>query len=111
MLALQLPIDHVWQILTDTTGLGATGEILTAERIDNIARITTPLRNRNDAAFELTIPLTVEKAIAARQRSSDNHENTMMLQTNPSPASLPVQPKAKAVATPRGAVPVRTTTA
>jgi methyl-accepting chemotaxis protein WspA len=70
--ALQLPIDHVWQILTDTTGLGATGEILTAERMDNIARITTPLRHRTDAAFELTIPLTVEKAIAARNASSGN---------------------------------------
>ena len=72
VLALQLPIDRVWQILTDTTGLGATGEILTAERIDNTARITTPLRHRSDAAYELTIPLTVEKAVAARHASSGN---------------------------------------
>ncbi len=72
VLALQLRIDHVWQILTDTTGLGSTGEILTAEQIDNTARITTPLRHRPDAAYELTIPLTVEKAVAARHASSGN---------------------------------------
>ena len=72
VLALQLPIEHVWQILTDTTGLGATGEILTAERIGNTARVTTPLRHRADAAYDLTIPLTAQKAVAARHASSGN---------------------------------------
>lgn len=70
VLALELSIERVWQILSDTTGLGATGEILAAERIDNMARVTSPLRHQLDAAFQLTIPLSADKAVAARYASS-----------------------------------------
>ena len=70
VLALELSIERVWQILSDTTGLGTTGEILAAERIDNTARVTSPLRHQLDAAFQLTIPLSAANAVAARYASS-----------------------------------------
>ena len=70
VLALGLGPDHVWKVLSDTTGLGTTGEVLAAERIEQTVRITSPLRHKLDAAFRLTIPLTDEDARGARLASS-----------------------------------------
>jgi len=70
VLALGLGPDHVWKVLSDTTGLGTTGEVLAAERIGQTARITSPLRHNPNAAFQLTIPLADEDARGARLASS-----------------------------------------
>ena len=70
VLALGLGPDHVWKVLSDTTGLGTTGEVLAAERIEQTVRITSPLRHKPDAAFRLTIPLDDEYARGARLASS-----------------------------------------
>lgn len=70
VLALGLGPDHVWEVLSDTTGLGTTGEVLAAERIEQTVRITSPLRHKPDAAFRLTIPLDDEDARGARLASS-----------------------------------------
>ena len=70
VLALGLSPDHVWKVLSDTTGLGTTGEVLAAERIEQTVRITSPLRHKPDAAFRLTIPLDDEYARGARLASS-----------------------------------------
>lgn len=70
VLALGLGPERVWQVLTDTTGLGATGEFLAAEQLGEVARVTVPLRHRPDAAYELTIPLAANEAAGARLASS-----------------------------------------
>jgi len=70
VLALGLSPDHAWQILADTTGLASTGEILVAERLGDVARITAPLRHRPDAAYSLTVSLMADEALAARRASS-----------------------------------------
>jgi len=70
VLALGLGPERVWQVLTDTTGLGATGELLAAERIAETVRVTAPLRHQPDAAFRLTIPVSDTEAIGAGRASS-----------------------------------------
>lgn len=72
VLALGLGPERVWQVLTDTTGLGATGEFLAAEQLKETARVTAPLRHRPDAAYRLTIPLAASEALGARLASSGN---------------------------------------
>jgi len=72
VLALGLGPERVWRILTDTTGLGATGELVAAERLGDNARITAPLRHRPDSAFRLTVSLGADEALGARQASSGN---------------------------------------
>jgi methyl-accepting chemotaxis protein WspA len=70
VLALGLGSERVWQVLTDSTGLGATGEFLAAERVGDVARVTAPLRHRPDAAYDLTINLSAKNGLAARKASS-----------------------------------------
>jgi methyl-accepting chemotaxis protein WspA len=72
VLALGLSPERVWQVLTDTTGLGTTGEFLAAEQLRETARVTVPLRHRPDAAYRLTIPLASNEALGARLASSGN---------------------------------------
>jgi len=72
VLALGLGPERVWRVLTDSTGLGATGEFLAAEKIKQTARVTVPLRHRPDAAYRLTIPLASDEAAGARLASSGN---------------------------------------
>lgn len=72
VLALGLGPERVWQVLADSTGLGATGEFLAAEQLNQNARVTVPLRHRPDAAYRLTIPLVAMEALGARLASSGN---------------------------------------
>lgn len=59
--------DRVWRMISDLTGLGETGEIVTGERRGQDFMITTPLRSAPDAAFRLKIPWTSGKSIAVQR--------------------------------------------
>ena len=59
--------DRVWRMISDLTGLGETGEIVTGERRGQDFVITTPLRSAPDAAFRLKIPWTPGKSIAIQR--------------------------------------------
>ena len=48
--------DRVWSALSDMTGLGETGEIVTGQQIDEGILITAPLRNEKNAEFRLKLP-------------------------------------------------------
>ena len=49
--------ERVWNVLTDMTRLGDTGEIIAAERVGDSMLVTAPLRHSEDAAFRLKLPL------------------------------------------------------
>ena len=59
--------DRVWRMISDLTGLGVNGEIVTGERRGQDFVITTPLRSAPDAAFRLKIPWTPGKSIAIQR--------------------------------------------
>ncbi len=59
--------DRVWRMISDLTGLGETGEIVTGERRGQDFVITTPLRSAPDAAFRLKIPWNSGKSIAVQR--------------------------------------------
>ena len=59
--------DRVWRMISDLTGLGETGEIVTGERRGKDFMITTPLRSAPDAAFRLKIPWNSGKSIAVQR--------------------------------------------
>lgn len=59
--------DRVWRMISDLTGLGETGEIVTGERRGQDFVITTPLRSAPDAAFRLKIPWNGGKSIAVQR--------------------------------------------
>ena len=70
VLALGLDPQPIWAILADNTGLGRTGEAVTAERIGDAVLVTTPLRHAPDAAFRLRIPLGSGQALATQQAAN-----------------------------------------
>jgi methyl-accepting chemotaxis protein WspA len=74
VLALGLAPDHIWQVLTDTTGLATTGEIVVAERLGDVARMTAPLRHRPDAAYSMTVPLTEAPPAATATSGARGYE-------------------------------------
>ena len=57
VLALGLGPQRIWQVMSDLSGLGDTGEIGAAQLSGNAALITTPLRHAPDAAFRMQVPL------------------------------------------------------
>ncbi len=57
VLALGLGTQRIWQVLSDLSGLGDTGEVVTGQLEGNAVLVTTPLRHTPDAAFRLRIPL------------------------------------------------------
>jgi methyl-accepting chemotaxis protein WspA len=70
VLALGLGPERVWQVLSDLSGLGRTGEIVTGEQQGQSVLVTCPLRNAPDAAFKLQIPLGGETGAAAQKAAS-----------------------------------------
>ena len=51
--------ERVWNVLSNMSGLGETGEIVVGERSGDSVLITAPLRHSPDAAFRMKIPLGV----------------------------------------------------
>jgi methyl-accepting chemotaxis protein WspA len=70
VLAMGLTPKQIWQTLSDLSGLGETGEILTSERRGESVLVTAPLRHVADAAFKLQIPLGSEHATATQRAAS-----------------------------------------
>jgi methyl-accepting chemotaxis protein WspA len=70
VLALGLGPERIWQVLSDLSGLGRTGEIVTGEQQGQSVLVTCPLRHAPDAAFKLQIPLGGEKGVAAQKAAS-----------------------------------------
>ena len=70
VLALGIGPKRVWKILSDLTGLGDTGEIVTGELAGNAVLITTPLRHAANAAFRLKIPLASSQATATQKAAA-----------------------------------------
>ena len=70
VLAMGLGPQRIWQVLSDFSGLGDTGEIVTGERHSENVLVTTPLRHSPDAAFRLHIPLGNDKGSAAQRAAS-----------------------------------------
>ena len=67
VIALGLRPETIWQILADLSGLGATGEIVTAQLVGSAVLVTSPLRHVADAAFRMQIPLGAGQGTAAQQ--------------------------------------------
>jgi len=57
VLALGLGTQRIWQVLSDLSGLGETGEVMTGQLDGNAVLVTAPLRHAPDAAFRMRIPL------------------------------------------------------
>jgi len=70
VLAMGLGPERVWQMLSDLSGLGRTGEIVTGERRGQTMFVTCPLRHVPDAAFKLQIPLGDVTATASQRAAS-----------------------------------------
>jgi methyl-accepting chemotaxis protein WspA len=70
VLALGLGPQRIWQVLSDFSGLGETGEIVTGQLDGDAVLVTTPLRHAPDAAFTMRIPLGTSQATAAQEAAS-----------------------------------------
>ena len=70
VLALGLGPERIWQVLSDLSGLGRTGEIVTGEQQGQSVLVTCPLRHAPDAAFKLQIPLGGEKGVAMQKAAT-----------------------------------------
>ncbi len=62
--------DRVWSVLSDMTGLGETGEIVTGQQMDESILITAPLRNERNAEFRLKLPLGGVAGTATQRAAS-----------------------------------------
>ncbi len=70
VLAMGLGPQKVWQVLSDLTGLGDTGEIVTGQRTGDAVTVTTPLRHAPDAAFKMQIPIGGDQGTATQRAAS-----------------------------------------
>ena len=61
---------RIWQVLSDLSGLGETGEIVTGQRNGENVMVTSPLRHAPDAAFRMQIPLGGDQASATLRAAS-----------------------------------------
>ena len=67
VLALGFGPKRLWDLLSDWSGLGETGEIVAAEIVGQHAVVTNPLRHTPSAAFRLEIPLGGYRAIGTQR--------------------------------------------
>ena len=63
---VQLNNKSLYEIITDGTGLGESGETVVAKRVGNEAVGVAPMRNRPDAAFKAKLPLDSEASPQVR---------------------------------------------
>ena len=70
VLAMGLGPAKIWQVLSDLTGLGETGEIVTGQRTGDTVTVTTPLRHAPDAAFKMQIPVGGAQGTATQRAAS-----------------------------------------
>jgi methyl-accepting chemotaxis protein WspA len=70
VVAIGMGPEHVWQVLSDLSGLGDTGEIIAGQLSGNSVIVTTPLRHATDAAFRMQIPLGSAQALGTQRAAS-----------------------------------------
>lgn len=63
VIALEVDMDPIFELIQDTTGLGETGETLIAQRVSDSALILNPLRHDPDAALKRTITIGSDESI------------------------------------------------
>lgn len=62
VLALGLAPQRIWQMVSDVTGIGETGEIVTGQLDGDSVLVTSPLRSAANAPFRHRIPLRNEQS-------------------------------------------------
>jgi methyl-accepting chemotaxis protein WspA len=70
VLALGLEPQRIWRMLSDYTGLGDTGEIVSSSLTESGVVVTSPLRHSADAAFRIRMPVEGEAGMATRLASN-----------------------------------------
>jgi methyl-accepting chemotaxis protein WspA len=70
VLALGIGPQRIWQVLSDLSGLGETGEIVAGQLVGNSVLVTVPLRHAPDAAFKMQVPLGSAAAIGTQRASN-----------------------------------------
>ena len=72
VLAMGIGPERIWKMLSDLTGLGDTGEIVTGQRVGESVLVTIPLRHNLDAAFKFKIPIGAGMGSATQKAASGN---------------------------------------
>ncbi|MSR34130.1 MAG: methyl-accepting chemotaxis protein [Phycisphaerales bacterium] len=67
VLSIGFSPERIWQILSDLSGLGDTGEIVAGQRLNGSIVMTVPLRHAPDAAFSLKIPIETGQGSAIQK--------------------------------------------
>ena len=72
VLAMGIGPERIWKMLSDLSGLGDTGEIVTGQRVGENVLVTIPLRFNLDAAFKFKIPIGEGMGSATQKAASGN---------------------------------------
>ena len=72
VLAMGIGPERIWKMLSDLSGLGDTGEIITGQRVGETVLVTIPLRFNLDAAFKFKIPIGEGMGSATQKAASGN---------------------------------------
>ena len=72
VLAMGIGPERIWKMLSDLSGLGDTGEIVTGQRVGENVLVTIPLRFNLDAAFKFKIPVGEGMGSATQKAVSGN---------------------------------------
>ena len=72
VLAMGIGTERIWKILSDLSGLGDTGEIVTGQRVGENVLVTIPLRFKLDSAFKFKIPVGEGMGSATQKATSGN---------------------------------------
>ena len=72
VLAMGIGPERIWKMLSDLSGLGDTGEIVTGQRVGENVLVTIPLRFNLDAAFKFKIPIGAGMGSATQKAASGN---------------------------------------
>ena len=72
VLAMGIGPERIWKMLSDLSGLGDTGEIVTGQRVGESVLVTIPLRFKLDSAFKFKIPIGEGMGSATQKAASGN---------------------------------------
>ena len=72
VLAMGIGTERIWKMLSDLSGLGDTGEIITGQRVGENVLVTIPLRFKLDSAFKFKIPIGEGMGSATQKAASGN---------------------------------------
>ena len=72
VLAMGIGTERIWKMLSDLSGLGDTGEIITGQRVGENVLVTIPLRFKLDSAFKFKIPIGEGMGSSTQKAASGN---------------------------------------